>query len=126
MRILLLWLATFLLAWGGTAEERLRAEAARAAGEGRTLLFYTTQPGCPECRYMKQVVFTAPEVKTVLDRGFRLLEWNIRETPPPEGLGEFGVPVFYFLDKEGKPVGEPVVGAMRKELFLRRLEEVRR
>lgn len=89
-------------------------EAARE--EGKRLVLFFHQPGCPYCDKMRTRVHPDPKVRAYFDKNFVMIESNIKgnlDVVMPDGTPgnevEFGrkmrvraTPVFAFYDLEGK------------------------
>ena len=95
-----------------------REDVREAAGEGKRLLVYFGQDGCPYCKALMKVNFGDPEIVTATRRRFvavALNLWGDREVTWLDGrrmpekelarlLGVQYTPTLLFLDEEGRVV----------------------
>ena len=86
-----------------------------AAGDGKRLMLYFWQDGCPSCRRMKETTFADPAIikatrakfvpVAINTFGERELVWTdgrrMREKELARGLGIRGTPTLLFLDEKG-------------------------
>jgi len=110
-----------------------------AARDGRRLMLYFWQDGCPACRRMKQTTFAdraivdatrAHFVPVALNVfGEREVQWidgrTLREKELAHGLGVRGTPTMLFLDERGAVILQKV-GYLPPERFAGALAEARR
>jgi len=89
-----------------------------AAREGKRLMLYFWQDGCPSCRRMKATTFADPRIADATRAKFvpvalnvfgeRELVWTdgrtLREKELARGLGILGTPTLLFLDEKGAEV----------------------
>lgn len=89
-----------------------------AAAEGKRLMLYFWQDGCPACRRMKETTLADPAIVAETRRRFvpvalnvfgeRELQWTdgrtLREKELARALGIRGTPTLLFLDEEGAAV----------------------
>ncbi len=79
-------------------------------------LMYSTTT-CPECNYMKQVVFTQKRVKTFLKQNFVTAMLDIKRDKLPKELKYIGIPTFFIISKDGRELGK-LIGGMSADKFL--------
>lgn len=93
-----------------------------AKKEEKLIMVMFTQPDCPACEYMEDIVFDTEEVSDYLNLNYKSVKIDISEKAPM-GLKAYGTPTFYFLDKSGKKLGRQFVGGVKKADFLKILKE---
>jgi len=94
-----------------------------AKDNNKTILMMFSAPWCPECGYMKEVVFKKESVKEALSK-FNLVEIDItKKESIPKGYKYLGVPTFFFLDENGTILSQKDGGAREKE-FINMLQKV--
>jgi len=94
-----------------------------AKDNNKTILMMFSAPWCPECGYMKEVIFKKEKVSKELAK-FNLLEIDItKKDTVPKGYKYIGVPTFFFLDKNGS-VKLQKDGGEREEKFIKMLQKV--
>jgi thioredoxin-related protein len=96
MRWVLLWMAVWALPGAAQAPPEwfvesfldIREDAAEAAREGKRLMIYFMQDGCPYCRELVTVNFRDPRIVEKMQRRFMSVALNIwgdREVTAPDG-----------------------------------------
>ncbi len=94
----------------------LREDIAEAAREGKRVMLYFEQPGCPYCRRLVEVNFRQPAIAAKMRRHFVSLDiniWGDRELTSPEGktmtekqfaaaLKVQYTPTLVFFDEKGR------------------------
>jgi len=102
-------------AWFGESFLEFPQDVQEAAAEGKRLMLYFWQDGCPACRRMKETTFSDPAVVDRTRRAFvavainifgeRELQWTdgrtMREKQLALALAVRGTPTFVFLDEKG-------------------------
>lgn len=106
-----------------------------AARDGKRLMLYFWQPGCPYCKQLKETTLAAPAIVERLQRQFvpvalnlfgsREVEWidgrRMSEKALAGALGIRGTPTLIFLDETGAEVLRRV-GYIPPERFASALE----
>ena len=109
-----------------------------AAGDGKRLMLYFWQEGCPACRKMKETTLADPALVEATRRRFvavalnvfgeRELQWTdgrtLREKELARALGIRGTPTLLFLDERGSVVLRRV-GYLPPEGFAAALAEAK-
>lgn len=107
-----------------------------AARDGKRLMLYFWQPGCPYCKQLKETTLAAPAIVERVQRRFvpvalnlfgsREVEWidgrHMSEKALAGALGIRGTPTLIFLDEKGAEVLRRV-GYIPPERFASVLEE---
>jgi thioredoxin-related protein len=107
-----------------------------AARDGKRLMLYFWQPGCPYCKQLKETTLAAPAIVERVQRHFvpvalnlfgsREVEWidgrRMSEKALAGALGIRGTPTLIFLDEAGAEVRR-LVGYIPPERFASALEE---
>ncbi len=120
----LFWLVLLLMPHAGQAEYReqsidndYQSEIQALAEEGKYLVLFFHQAGCPYCDKMRARVLPSPQVMNYFTDNFVMMESNIRgnlDVIMPDGTPASEVdfakkirvratPVFIFYDKDGTP-----------------------
>jgi thiol:disulfide interchange protein len=75
-----------------------------AKQEHKPILMMYHASWCPECGYMKEVVFKDPQLKAYMKQHFKLLAFDITKDKNrlPAGFKFVGVPTFFFISPDGK------------------------
>jgi len=116
----------------------LRQDIAEAAREGKRVMLYFEQPGCPYCKRLVEVNFRQPAIAAKMQRHFVSLDiniWGDRELTTPEGktmtekqlaaaLKIQYTPTLVFFDEKGR-VALRVNGYYPPERFLAALDAAR-
>jgi thioredoxin-related protein len=116
----------------------LRGDIAEAAREGKRVMLYFEQPGCPYCKRLVEVNFKQPAIAARMQRHFVSLDiniWGDRELTSPEGRTmtekQFAAalkiqytPTLVFFDEKGR-VALRINGYYPPERFLAALDAAR-
>ena len=108
--------------WFGESFLEFPQDVKEAAGDGRRLMVYFWQDGCPSCRRMKETTFADPATVAATRAKFvpvainvfgeRELVWTdgrrMREKELARSLGIRGTPTLLFLDEKGAEVARRV------------------
>ena len=120
--LIFLFLTTSLFADLNWAEDYETAlEQAKNENKKVTIMF--TLGGCHVCEKMKAEVYTQQEVMDYVKKYFVPLDLNL-DIDDKEGFQVFGTPTFYFLDSNGKQIGDVKVGGSNTMGFLKKLKQV--
>lgn len=88
----------------------------------KVLMLYSAE-WCPECNYMKEIVFKEKEVSEYIERHFVVLSLDIQKDDLPKGFDYIGIPTFFIIDKAGKEKNR-IVGGDKAAKFLKKLKEM--
>ena len=121
---LLLFLCALTLSANELKQEHNFDQALRHAKEQhkKVLMMYSAS-WCPECTYMKEVVFKNKEVSSYMQTHYVLLVLDTQKDKLPEGFSYPGIPVFFFLDGKAKEQNR-ITGGSKAKLFLQKLKAV--
>ncbi len=123
MLLLLLLLNSMLFAdlnWADDYESGL----AQAKKEHKIVMLMFTLTNCHVCEGMKENVYTQPKVMAYVKKYFVPIEQNL-DLDDKEGYAVYGTPTFYFLDSNGKQIGDMKVGGSTVDGFMKKLKAVR-
>ena len=110
-------LATSLFANGLFIKHDLNGALKEAKEIHKPVFLMLSTKTCPECNYMKQVVFTQQKVKRFLKENFIPVVLDIKRDKIPKDLKYIGIPTFFIIDENGKNLGK-LTGAMPADKFL--------
>ena len=122
MFLLLLFISSTLFAdlnWAEDYESALE----QAKKEHKKVMIMFTLGGCHVCEKMKAEVYTQKEVMDYVEKYFVPLDLNL-DVDDKEGFQVFGTPTFYFLDSNGKQIGDAKVGGSNTMGFMKKLKQV--
>ena len=97
---------------------------AQAKKEHKITMLMFTLTNCHVCEMMKENVYTQKEVMAYVKKYFVPIELNL-DLDDKEGYAVYGTPTFYFLDSNGKQIGDMKVGGSTKDGFMKKLKSVR-
>lgn len=126
-------------AWFSESFLEIPQDVKEAAGDGKRLLLYFWQDGCPACRKMKATTFAEPTIIDATRRHFVAVALNVfgerdvlwadgrtmREKALARALDIRGTPTLLFLDERGAIVLR-LVGYVPPQRFAAALAEVKR
>jgi len=93
----------------------------KAKSQNKEVMMMYSAPWCPECDYMKEVVFKDQEVKQYIQKHFIVLSLDIQKDRLPEGFDYMGIPTFFIIDQNGKEKNR-IVGGNKADKFLKSLK----
>ena len=120
--LLFLFLTSSLFAdlnWADDYESALE----QAKEEKKIVMVMFTLTECHVCKIMKKSVYTDPEVMAHVEKYFVPVELNL-DIDDKEGFDVFGTPTFYFLDSNGKQIGDVKVGGSTVDGFMKKLKKI--
>jgi len=95
-----------------------------AKKENKPMMIMIHTAGCPECKYMEEVVFKDEETNKFLRENFVAIAVDFKTDKYPKKFIHFGVPHIYFTDKEGNVIDQQI-GGSRGDKFLKKLQAVK-
>lgn len=78
---------------------------------------------CPECNYMKEVVFQDSAVQSYLREHFIVLALDTQKDTLPQGFDYDGIPTFFFFTPGQKAV-QKIIGGSKAPDFLNQLKAI--
>ncbi len=120
--LLVLFLTSSLFADLNWAED-YETGLAQAKKENKKIILMFTLSACQVCEKMKDEVYTQKKVTDYVDKYFVPIELNL-DIDDKEGYEVFGTPTFYFLDSNGKQIGDVKMGGSTVDGFMKRLKQV--
>ncbi len=133
MRRVFLMLLVFSLSLFGLGEEihNFKYERSyytalkKAKEQDKILLIMMEKHGCPNCAYMKNIVFEREKVLNYLNNNFVTLILDIDQRYYPKRYISHRAPTFFFINpKDESEIREKKVGGSRPWKFLEELQEV--
>ncbi len=98
----------------------------KAKEQDKVLLIMIEKHGCPNCAYMKDIVFEREKVLNYLNNNFVTLILDIHGRYYPKRFISNRAPTFFFINpKDESELREKKVGGSRPWKFLEELTEVR-
>jgi len=79
---------------------------------------------CPECNYMKDVVFKDKKVADYIQKHFIVLTLDIQKDKLPKGFEYIGIPTFFFIDKNAQETNK-IIGGDKASKFLKKLKALK-
>lgn len=96
----------------------------KAKNQNKEVMMMYTAVWCPECNYMKDVVFKDKEVVRYIQEHFIVLTLDIQKDTLPEGHSYMGIPTFFFIGKDAKEKNK-IVGGDKASKFLETLKALK-
>lgn len=99
----------------------------KAKKENKPIMLMLSQPACPACIHMKDVVFKSDElVVNEINTNFIPVDINILRDDWNKKFRVFATPTFYFLDKNENKIGRQFVGGTDGAEFLKMLKDIQK
>ena len=96
----------------------------KAKEQNKEVMMMYSASWCPECNYMKEIVFKNKEVSSYLEKHFVILSLDIQKNILPDGFDYPGIPVFFFLDENSKEK-DKIIGGSKANIFLQKLKAIK-
>lgn len=123
--LILIFMSVIVLFANGLQFEHNFDKALKKAKEqNKEVMMMYSAVWCPECNYMKDIVFKNKEVSSYMEKHFIVLLLDIQKDTLPEGFEYPGIPVFFFLNKNSKEK-EKIIGGSKANIFLQKLKAVK-
>lgn len=122
MFLLVLFLTSSLFADLNWAED-YETGLAQAKQENKKIILMFTLSACHVCKMMKEDIYTQKKVMDYVEKYFVPIELNL-DFDDKEGFAVYGTPTFYFLDSNGKQIGDVKVGGSTLDGFMKKLKQV--
>ena len=126
MKLLLLFITCTLLLFANELqyEHNLDKAIAKADKQHKEVMMMYSAVWCPECNYMKDVVFKDAEVLEYIQKHYVVLALDIQKDTLPKGFDYIGIPTFFFLDKNATKKNE-IIGGSKAKIFLQKLKALK-
>jgi len=121
--ILLFTSALVLFANGLQFEHNFDKALQKAKEQNKEVMMMYSATWCPECNYMKEVVFKNKKVSTYMENNFVVLLLDIQKDTLPKGFEYPGIPIFFFIDVNSKEKSK-IIGGSKAKIFLQKLKAV--
>ena len=118
---LLFFVNTIVLANNLTIENNLITALSKAKKQNKLVLMMYSAEWCPECEYMKEVVFKDSKVNKYLQKNYIILILDVQKDKLPKGFTHVGIPVFFIIDRNGKELHK-IIGGSKADKFLKKLK----
>lgn len=104
-----------------------KAAVEKAKKENKPIMLMLSQPACPACIQMKEVVFKNDELTVnEINTKFIPVDVNILKDDWNKKFRVFATPTFYFLDKNENKIGRQFVGGADGVEFLKILKDIQK
>ena len=105
-------------------EHNLSKALQEANGQDKEVMMMYSAAWCPECAYMKDVVFKDNKTLKYIDEHFIVLTLDIDHDVLPKGFDFVGIPTFFIVDKNLKKQGK-IIGGSKANIFLQKLKAIK-
>ena len=100
---------------------------AKAQKEKKPIMFIFSRTTCKYCVILEKTTLSDDQVVTALNRDYvSIVAYSDKRDAMPQELWRPGTPTIWFLDSTGRPMFEPLVGAVGKEYMLQVLSVVKK
>jgi len=123
MKLLLLFITCTLALFANELqyEHNLNKAIKKANTQHKEVMMMYSAVWCPECEYMKEVVFKDAEVLKYIQEHYVVLALDIQKDTLPQGFDYPGIPVFFFLNKDAKETNK-IIGGSKADIFLQKIK----
>ena len=104
-------------------EQHFGAALQKADREKKELMLMYSATWCPECEYMKDVVFKDRKIAEYIEKHFVVLVLDIDKDTLPKQFHFIGIPTFFFVNGEGKET-DKIIGGSKADIFLQKLKAI--
>jgi thioredoxin-related protein len=122
--ILIFALGISLIASDLQFEHDFNTALQKAKNQKKEVMMMYSAPWCPECNYMKEVVFKNKEVSEYIQKHFIVLSLDVQKDTLPDGFNFPGIPAFFFLDENAKEKNK-IIGGDKADKFLKSLKALK-
>lgn len=95
-----------------------------AKQQDKPMMIMIVVEGCPECAYMKDVVFKQDKTSEYMNENFINVVLDFKKNDIPSKYPHFGVPHTYYTDKDGDILFQQI-GGTRGDEFLEQLKKAK-
>ncbi len=96
----------------------------KAKKQNKEVMMMYSAKWCPECNYMKEVVFKDKKVSKYIQKNFIFLSLDIQNDKLPKGFDYVGIPTFFFI-KDNAKLSDKIIGGDRADRFLKKLRAIK-
>ena len=96
----------------------------KAKNQHKEVMMMYSAVWCPECNYMKEIVFKNKKVNSYIQKHFIVLSKDINKDKLPSGFKYVGIPTFFFINNFGKEKGR-IIGGGKADKFLVKLRAIK-
>ena len=96
----------------------------KAREQNKEVMMMYSAKWCPECNYMKEVVFQNKKVLKYIQKYFIVLSLDIQKDTLPKGFDYVGIPTFFFVDKNAQEKNK-IIGGSKADIFLQKLKALK-
>ena len=122
--MILLGITTLLAESGVQLYTNFEIAKAEALKQNKPMMIMFQTKGCPECGYMKKVVFNDQKAVQYMNENFINVSLDIHKDDIPTQYDYFGIPTFFITDKNGNQVHRHI-GGSRTDPFIQMLQEAK-
>ncbi|WP_304544225.1 thioredoxin family protein [Sulfurimonas microaerophilic] len=98
-----------------------------AKKENKPVLFVFSRHSCKYCVILEKTTFSNKQVIDALNKDFvSIIAYSDEGDRFPQELWRPGTPTLWFLDANGQPMYQPLMGAVGEEYFLEALKVVKK
>ncbi|WP_297441444.1 DUF255 domain-containing protein [Sulfurimonas sp.] len=98
----------------------------QATKENKPVLFVFSRHTCKYCVILEKTTFSDPRVIKHLNNDFiSIIAYSDDGDAMPQELWRPGTPTIWFLYSDGKPMYQPLMGAVKEDAFLKALDIVK-
>ncbi len=125
MKIFILLFASALILFANELqfEHNFSKALQKAKEQNKEVMMMYSATWCPECDYMKEVVFKNKKVSTYIQKYFIVLSLDVQKDTLPKGFEYPGIPVFFFIDVNSKEKSK-IIGGSKANIFLQKLKAI--
>ncbi len=105
-------------------EHNFKKALQNAKKQNKEVMMMYSAVWCPECNYMKNVVFKNKEVSKYIQKHFIVVGLDIQKDKLPKGFDYVGIPTFFFIQNNTKLIGK-IIGGDRADRFFKKLKSIK-
>ena len=105
-------------------EHNFNTALQKAKHQNKEIMMMYSAVWCPECNYMKNIVFKNKKVEAYIQKHFIVLTLDIQKDKLPKGFNYIGIPTFFLIDKNAKQI-DKIIGGDRADRFLKKLKALK-
>ena len=126
MKILILIIAFMISSQASQLqfEHNFKTALQKAKKQDKEVMMMYSAKWCPECNYMKDVVFKDAKASEYMQKHFIFLSLDIQNDKLPSGFEYVGIPTFFFIKNNTKLSGK-IIGGDRADRFFKKLKAIK-